>query len=147
MTGIAAFGPRAASFGARFRTLMIDERRPLSDRGRAARALQALGAPLDAQEAALARVLAARLLREEREAKRPGVRKAQHTEMDAARLALETLNACREDAGLGRASVRLMIADDQPAGTYEGAVISAHGRTRLGLLRVVVRDPPAEPAS
>jgi hypothetical protein len=109
MTGIAAFGPRAASFGPRLRTVMIDEHRSLYERGQAARALQAVGTSLDAQEAALARVLAMRLAREERESRRPGVRKPPPTEMDAARTALSALQTCREDAGLGSA----VVADEK----------------------------------
>ena len=48
---------------------------------------------------------------------------------------------------LERVVVHVVIPDDQPAGTYEGTVLSADGRARRGLLRVQVRDVPAAPAA
>lgn len=42
--------------------------------------------------------------------------------------------------GTDRVFVKLHVPNDVPSGLYEGAVISAQGRARLGLLRVTVRD-------
>ncbi len=49
--------------------------------------------------------------------------------------------------GPDRVVVHLAIPDKLPPGTYEGAVLSADGRERLGLLRVLLRDLPDEPAA
>jgi hypothetical protein len=48
--------------------------------------------------------------------------------------------------GLDRVVVHVVVPDHFPAGSYEGAVLSSDGRTRLGRLRVLVRDAANEPA-
>lgn len=49
--------------------------------------------------------------------------------------------------GLDRVVVHVRVPDHTPPGTYEGAVLSADGRARLGRLRVVVRETPEEPGA
>jgi hypothetical protein len=48
--------------------------------------------------------------------------------------------------GLDRVVVHVVVPDHFPAGSYEGAVLSSDGRTRLGRLRVLVRDAAEEAA-
>ena len=66
MAGVAAFGPAAIAFQDKLRPVLVDPHAPFALRGRAARALRRLGAPLDARDSALARLLEARLARLER---------------------------------------------------------------------------------
>lgn len=52
--------------------------------------------------------------------------------------------AAVEVDGTDGAVVRVAVPDDVPAGTYEGAVLSADGRVRLGRLRALVREAAGE---
>jgi len=101
MMGVGSFGPAAISFEGLLRPVLVDARASFESRGQAARALRRLGAHLDARDSPLARLFEARLARQERDTPVERARRDARPPEDAAGLlAIETLAACREDAGI-----------------------------------------------